>query len=72
VDPSHRGRSQLQMKDVSPGVVQITFPKHEHPYREFALSWLAIATLTVTAFLANKFCLRRIRKHELQAPASFV
>ena len=43
------------MKEVSPGVIQIVFPKYAHPYRRFFLGWLGLATVTAAAFFANTF-----------------
>ena len=57
---------RLQMKEVSPGVVQVTFPKYAHPYRRFFMGWLGIATATTAAFLAERFCSQRIRLHGQQ------
>jgi hypothetical protein len=57
---------RLQVKEVSPGKFQFTFPSSDHPYRHFFLQWLEIAAFTAALFLALRFWPRQIRPHQRQ------
>src|SRR5690242_2069891 len=49
-----------QVKEISPGTIQWTFPRNDHPYCHFFLLWLGIAAFTSASFFALRFCSRRI------------
>jgi hypothetical protein len=56
------GRGQI--KEISPGTIQWTFPPNDHPYRDFFLRWLVIAAFTVASFLTLRFCSGQIRPRQ--------
>jgi hypothetical protein len=57
---------RLQIKEISPGKLQVTFPSNDHPYRHFFLPWLGIAAFTAALFFALRFWPRQIRPHQRQ------
>jgi len=56
----------LQIKEISPGKLQVMFPLNNHPYRHFFLQWLGIAAFAAALFFALRFWSRQIRPHQRQ------
>jgi hypothetical protein len=55
-----------QIKEISPGTIQWTFPRNDHPYRHFFLTWLGFAAFGAASFVALRFCSRQIRPRQPQ------